>query len=103
MLCAAYENKETQFFDDVAVYYDCDFAIERGEFCNSDHLALLSALRGCFMALRRNLQRGRLIRLAGEGFLNEWSPSGWIWYDSKHEIIRQSCRGDGSRPIGSLG
>jgi SMODS-associated and fused to various effectors sensor domain len=33
----AYENNETQFFDDVAVYYDCDFAIERGEFCNSDH------------------------------------------------------------------
>jgi hypothetical protein len=33
----AYENNDTQFFDDVAVYYDCDFAIERGEYCRSDH------------------------------------------------------------------
>jgi SMODS-associated and fused to various effectors sensor domain len=33
----AYENTETQFFDDVAVFYDCEYAIERGGYCTSDH------------------------------------------------------------------
>ncbi len=33
----AYENDKTQFFDDVAVYYAADYAIERGEYCRSDH------------------------------------------------------------------
>ncbi|HEU5406391.1 MAG TPA: SAVED domain-containing protein, partial [Nitrospira sp.] len=32
-----YENPDTLYFDDVAVYYDCDVAIERGEYCKSDH------------------------------------------------------------------
>lgn len=32
-----YENPETQFFDDVGVYYGCECAIERGEYCKSDH------------------------------------------------------------------
>lgn len=32
-----YENPETLHFDDVAVYYGCDVAIERGEHCKSDH------------------------------------------------------------------
>jgi hypothetical protein len=32
-----YENPATRYFDDVAVYYDCDIAIERGEYCKSDH------------------------------------------------------------------
>jgi hypothetical protein len=32
-----YENPATRYFDDVAVYYDCDIAIERGDRCKSDH------------------------------------------------------------------
>jgi SMODS-associated and fused to various effectors sensor domain len=32
-----YENPDTLYFDDVAVYYKCDVAIERGEHCKSDH------------------------------------------------------------------
>ena len=32
-----YENPATRYFDDVAVYYSCDIAIERGEYCKSDH------------------------------------------------------------------
>jgi hypothetical protein len=32
-----YENPDTLYFDDVAVYYKCDVAIERGEYCKSDH------------------------------------------------------------------
>src|SRR6267143_1743952 len=32
-----YENPDTRYFDDVAVYYKCDVAIERGEYCKSDH------------------------------------------------------------------
>jgi hypothetical protein len=32
-----YENPATRYFDDVAVYYSCEVAIERGEYCRSDH------------------------------------------------------------------
>jgi|SRR5262249_63380 len=32
-----YENPDTLYFDDVAVYYNCDVAIERGDHCKSDH------------------------------------------------------------------
>jgi hypothetical protein len=32
-----YENPATRYFDDVAVYYSCNIAIERGEYCKSDH------------------------------------------------------------------
>ena len=32
-----FEDSSTRFFDDVGVFYDCDVAIERGEYCKADH------------------------------------------------------------------